>query len=337
MDNRWIIGLVACASVLGARAAAEEKVDFDQGVDVKVVMGSFQAESGGDTTPSSQPAQPAKTYRTSSHFAHAKGFKKHAGGKRDYKKAGDFAGIRLSEAIPDTFDLRPKLTQIEDQGQCGDCWAFSLTATNRDGHALGGNDPGRLSQEWLNDTSPEYATQGPAYGCNGGDFDAANDLVKGQPSWNSCPYTAGGDGTVSDPCSTNLPFASPSNVSGWHMIGDATNGPSVLDIETEIASSGKPVSIALAAGAGDWEDYSGGIYNGCTAGDLDHMINIVGWDNEGASFDANGNLPPGMGVWILRNSWGTSWGENGYMRTKMTDASGARCNGVAEEAAYFDF
>ena len=67
------------------------------------------------------------------------------------------------------------------------------------------------------------------------------------------------------------------------------------------------------------------------------MINIVGWDNEGASFDANGNLPPGKGVWILRNSWGTSWGDGGFMRTKMTDAKGVRCNAVAKEAAYFDF
>jgi C1A family cysteine protease len=121
------------------------------------------------------------------------------------------------------------------------------------------------------------------------------------------------------------------------MLGDATNGPTQQEIESYMVNSGKPISIAIGAGAGDWQGYSSGIYNGCTMGELDHMINIVGWDNEGAQFDAKGNLPPGKGVWILRNSWGTSWGEGGYMRTRMTDAQGQRCNNVAGQAAYFDF
>jgi hypothetical protein len=333
MINRCLVGLVVCAALIGGRAAAE-KVDFDQGVDVRDAVAALKAATNAGGTGSNT----VRTYTVDgNHSVHAKGFRHHEGGKRDYKTA-DTLGLRVSQAIPDTYDLRPQLTQIENQGQCGDCWAFSLTATNRDGHALMGSDPGRLSQEWLNDTDPNYATQAPAYGCNGGDFDAANNLLKGQPSWDACPYTAGASGTVSNPCSATLPGAANGAIKGWHMLGDANAGPSARDIETEIASSGKPISIAIAAGAGDWEGYSGGVYNGCVAGaQLDHMINIVGWDNEGAAFDANGNLPPGKGVWILRNSWGTSWGEDGYMRTKMTDASGARCNNVAGEAAYFDF
>lgn len=321
MIYRWLIVIVLGASLLGVRAAAAD-IDFDQGVDIRDMIEPLPAQVEVST-----PAQDAgKTYHISSQGTHPKGFHHHEGRRRDWRRFHAMGGARLAPLIPDTFDLRPQLSQIEDQGSCGGCWAFSLTATNRDGHAIGGADPGRLSQEWLIDNSTEAA------GCNGGDFDAADALIspRGSPLWDACPYAKG-----SGKCAATLPPAA--SISDWHMLGDETNGPSVQDIETEMVSSGRPVSIAVAAGAGDWESYSGGIYNGCTMGDLDHMINIVGWDNQGASFDANGNLPPGVGVWILRNSWGTSWGESGYMRIQMTDASGARCNNVAAQAAYFDF
>jgi hypothetical protein len=121
------------------------------------------------------------------------------------------------------------------------------------------------------------------------------------------------------------------------MLGEKDKSPSVRDIEAYITLNNSPVAIAVAAQPGQWMSYSGGVYSSCTHGELDHMINIVGWDNEGAQFDANGNLPPGKGVWILRNSWGAFWGEKGYMRTRMTDGSGKACNAVAEQAAGFEF
>jgi len=228
--------------------------------------------------------------------------------------------------IPNALDLRPGLTQVENQGYCGSCWAFSLTSTHRDGHALAGKDPGRLSQEWLVEHS-SYAA-----GCNGGYFDSANDLMapKGQPLYTACPYRYG-----NGKCAKELPVAA--RIKNWFMLGEKGQAPSVRDIEAYMALTGKPISIAVAASQGSWESYGGGVYSACKYGELDHMINIVGWDNEGARFDENGNLPPGKGIWILRNSWGVSWGEKGYMRTKMTDPAGKRCNAVAEEAAAFDF
>ncbi len=314
MLKRCLVGLLAAASLCGVRAAAT--VNFDQGVDVKGVVSSVQDQMHID-------GSPAMTYTlTTDPKVHAKGFIKKHIHHVDLKTYKDFGGV----SIPDKLDLRSKVTQIEDQGQCGSCWAFSLTATHRDGHALGGKDSGRLSAEWLVDNSPE------SQGCNGGFFDSANDFIGpkgGQPLWKTCPYATG-----TGKCPKDAPLAA--HITGWHMLG-TSNGPSTQDIEAYMASSGKPVSITVGAGTGSWEYYHSGVYNGCKDGEEDHMINIVGWDNEGTSFDSNGNLPPGKGVWILRNSWGTSWGDGGFMRTKMTDAKGVRCNAVAKEASYFDF
>jgi len=318
MLKKMVFGLAICASLIGTAVFAAEKVDFDNGTDIGGILNAPPVKlempgspKGSDYTFELEPKPRiyakglVKKDLPATHWKHFKA-----------------SGVK----IPDTLDLRPNLTQVENQGWCGSCWAFSPTSTHRDGHALAGKDPGRLSQEWLVNNSTEAA------GCQGGYFDSANDFVKpgGQPLWSDCPYKNG-----SGKCPADLPFAA--HITAWHMLGEKGKGPSTQEIETYMTATGKEISIAVAAGAGSWQSYRSGIYNACVSAELDHMINIVGWDNEGAAFDENGNLPPGKGVWILRNSWGKSWGEQGYMRTKMTDASGKRCNGVAEEAAYFDF
>ena len=226
--------------------------------------------------------------------------------------------------IPDKMDLRDQISPIQNQAKCGSCWAFSLTATARDSLLLAGKDPGDLSQQYLVDCAENDN------GCSGGYFDAADSLIrpKGAPSQADYPYTAK-DGTCQ-----NKPVKG--SILAWHMIGSGS-GPSTRDIEAVMTARHAPVSAVVAAGAGHWKQYSSGVYNECAAGaQMDHMINIVGWDNEGAAFDSKGSLPPGKGVWIVRNSWGATWGEKGWMRIKMTDAQGNLCSSLASVAAYFD-
>lgn len=228
--------------------------------------------------------------------------------------------------LPGAYKLG-KLSQIENQGNCGSCWAFSLTASLRDLYLNKvGRDPGRLSQEWLVDNAKQ------AFGCNGGYFDAAENLIVpgGSPLWSKCPYAEG-----SGNCPASLPPVA--HIAAYHMLGgtDGNPYPSTYDIEYVLAVLNRPVSISVAAASGDWESYRSGVYDGCTMGEPDHMINVVGYDNEGASFDEKGMLPAGKGVYVLRNSWGIAWGEQGFMRTKITDGRGQRCNNVAVDAAYF--
>ncbi len=311
MAGKLLAGIFAAAAFCGPAAARD--VDFGGGSLTDLVA---YTQAGADEISGPDTVTRAETGRV----VHAKGFV-----KKNLPNAAWKSFKNAKTDIPDRLDLRPQLTQVENQGWCGSCWAFSLTSTHRDGHAVMGKDPGRLSQEWL----VEHSTY--AAGCQGGYFDSAEVFVEhGQPLYSACPYKSG-----HGKCSADLPVAA--RVKAWFMLGEKDQPPTVRDIEAYMTLSGKPVSIAVAAAQGSWESYSGGVYTACKYGQLDHMINIVGWDNEGAQFDDNGNLPPGKGIWILRNSWGAGWGENGYMRSKMTDASGQRCNGVAEEGAFLEY
>jgi len=266
-------------------------------------------------------------------FSYSDATKHHTGlKKKTLPKHLQAAPVKTDIAIPDKLDLRQTadgghrgLSMILDQGQCGSCWAFSLTASLRDGWRLAQKDPQRLSQQYLVDCADN------AFGCEGGYFDAADLFIdpKGSPNDWIYPYTA-----MDGRCHKDAKKRA--SIVGWHFLG-GPNPPTPKDIESWIVEHNAPVSITVAAGAGPWENYQAGIYNGCTMAQTDHMINIVGWDNEGATFDAQGNLPPGKGIWILRNSWGLGWGMNGWMKSKMTDANGKRCNNVAEEAVGFTY
>lgn len=250
-----------------------------------------------------------------------------------YKKSTKVKGIKQVDfwrelphaPMPNRVDLRAVghgLSQIENQGQAGTCWAHSLTASLRDTWLLNGTDPGRISMQYLVDAAAPLGE-----GCDGGDFDAAKYFFwpKGAPTWASYPYS---DKKCDGKLKKSLPKAGIANLV---MIA-----PSHYNMMYVLHVLKRPLSVVVAAGTGLWESYDGGVYNACRVGGIDHMINMVGLDMEGASFDSNGNLPHGKGIGILRNSWGPEWGEAGWMNTKLTDSKGRACNGIAVEAGYFE-
>ncbi len=187
-------------------------------------------------------------------------------------------------------------TPVKDQGNCGSCWAFSTVGAFESTLKINDGVTKDLSEQYLISCNSE------GWGCNGGFF--AHDYhiskkVSGETSAgaaleSSFPYQA-------YDASCNPPHAKTAQLQSWTYITGSSSIPSVDQIKNAIYNYG-PVSAAMCAGTSAFDNYSGGIYTyNCTQ--VDHAIVLVGWDDTD-------------GVWYLRNSWGPSWGENGYMRIK---------------------
>jgi len=176
-----------------------------------------------------------------------------------------------------------KTTAIKNQAQCGSCWAFSATETIESAILIAGStvEPGAPQQIVDCDTNDQ--------GCNGGDPAEAMQWVisQGGQDTESCyPYT-GTDGTCQTTCT-------PTNkISGTQSVSQSESA-------VYTALQGMPPSICCDASA--WQNYNGGVLDGSQCGDsVDHAIQLTGYN-------------PGQGgYWIVRNSWGASWGEQGFI------------------------
>ena len=227
-------------------------------------------------------------------------------------------------SIPNYFDLSKKVSPIKNQGKCGSCWAFATTAAERDAWYLLGKDPGELSEQYLVDCDKK------SLGCKGGYFDAFNMLVhpKGSPSSKTYPYVASNHTCKTSPKAV-------SEITSWSYVAKSNTGfPSTVDVQEALMNYG-PLAVAMYA-SGTFQKYAGGIFNACENLRPNHMVNIVGFNNEGTVANSNGMYPNGKGYWIARNSWGTNFGEKGFFKIKYTDNMGKLCNSFASVAAYVE-
>jgi len=192
-------------------------------------------------------------------------------------------------------DWRTKnaVTAVKDQGDCGGCWAFASTGNIEGQWAIAGNKLTSLSEQELLECDDYF----PCSGCNGGEMSCAFLFLKSERKGSiateaSYPYTAGAaskTGKCKGAKSTGATITGskdlPTNekqMAAWL----ATNGP-----------------IAIGAYAIPWKQYKSGILTSCGSGDVDHAILIVGYGTEN-----------GQDYWTIKNSWGKSYGEAGYIR-----------------------
>ncbi|XP_071696690.1 low-temperature-induced cysteine proteinase-like [Rutidosis leptorrhynchoides] len=226
------------------------------------------------------------------------------------KMRGENENITLSTKscdAPASLDWRDKgvVTPIKDQGQCGSCWAFSVTGSIEGAYALATGELISLSEQELVDCDKND------YGCDGGNMDTAYRwIIKngGIDSEADYPYTSS-NGRNGKCDSTKSKKAV---VSLDSYVEVDTNEDAVL-----CATAQQPVTIGIVGSAYDFQLYTGGIYNGqcsSSAYNLDHAVLIVGYGSQ-----------DGEDYWIVKNQWGTYWGLEGYILMKRN--SGIK-NGV---------
>jgi cathepsin L len=196
--------------------------------------------------------------------------------------------------LPASVDWTQKgaVTAIKNQGQCGSCWSFSTTGSVEGCHFLATGKLVSLSEQNLVDCSTAQGNQG----CNGGLMDDAFQYIisnNGIDTEASYPYTAE-DGT----CSYNA-ANSGATIKGYTDVNSGDEG----DLQTKVAST--PTSVAIDASHSSFQFYSSGVYNepDCSTSQLDHGVLAVGYGADSS------NTP----YWIVKNSWGTDWGQQGYI------------------------
>ena len=210
------------------------------------------------------------------------------------------------------------VTPVKDQGQCGSCWSFSTTGALEGIYQI---DTGKLvefSEQQLVDCD-NFKNGGKDHGCNGGLMDNAFTWISkngGLCSEDAYPYISG-DGTT-EACKKTCSVVPKSKIISY------------VDVEASDdalmqAISKQPVSIAIEADQRDFQLYKSGVFTGTCGTNLDHGVLVVGYGSES-----------GSEYYLVKNSWGTTWGEGGYIklgRGPQYNSGKGQC-GILMEASY---
>ncbi|KAG7596039.1 Peptidase C1A papain C-terminal [Arabidopsis suecica] len=214
--------------------------------------------------------------------------------------------------VPDAVDWRTQgaVTPIRNQGKCGGCWAFSAVAAIEGINKIKTGNLVSLSEQQLIDCDVGTYNKG----CSGGLMETAFEFIKtngGLATETDYPYT-GIEGTCDQEKSKNKVVT----IQGYQKV--AQNEASL-----QIAAAQQPVSVGIDAGGFIFQLYSSGVFTNYCGTNLNHGVTVVGYGVEGD-----------QKYWIVKNSWGTGWGEEGYIRMERGVSEDTGKCGIAMMASY---
>ncbi|KAI6703621.1 hypothetical protein NL676_012757 [Syzygium grande] len=215
--------------------------------------------------------------------------------------------------VPSSIDWRNKgaVTPVKDQGRCGSCWAFSAVAAVEGLIKITTGNLISLSEQELVDCDVD----GDDHGCDNGWMDGAFEFIQknnGLVTEAEYPYN-GSKGA----CKAKASLGHTIKIGGYEDV-PVNDEDALLKAVTN-----QPVSVAVDINQ-DLQFYSSGVFTGKCNTEHDHAVTIVGY----------GKSANGMKYWLAKNSWGTGWGEEGYVRIQREVHAKEGLCGIATLASY---
>jgi len=223
---------------------------------------------------------------------------------RTPQSSGGHAKREVASDLPASVDWREKgvITEPKNQGSCGSCWAFATVETIESYAAINNVSLTKLSTQEVTTCTPNPMHCGGTGGCRGSIPQLGYNYVQlfGLATNDDYPYWSGVTGMTGN-CKYDLERRTPVvSITGYNALPPN-------DMEATMTHLANVGPLAVAANASPWQLYGSGVFSGCSYSSnigINHAIQMVGYGTDPSNGD----------YWLVRNSWGSMWGEHGYIR-----------------------